>query len=243
MKVWLVAALVVGCQKSPAPASPAAASETPDASSDAPRQATATAAWTLPTDAAPALEDPQLATERAPNVFDVRFTTSKGDLVVRVNRAWAPHGADRFFNLVQSGFYDHSAFFRTVDGFVAQFGLSAYPEVNAAWLESEIRDDPVLLSNTRGRLTFASRGPNTRTTQLFFNLKDNSSLDGMGFAPVAEVVEGLEVLDALHRTGEGPPRGAGPDQMRIRALGNAHLDENFPQVDRISEARVVTPTE
>ncbi len=186
------------------------------------------------------LLDPASLKAQAPDVYKVRFTTTKGDFVVEVNRAWAPLGADRFYNLVKNGFYDGAAIFRVLPGFVAQFGIPARPEVARAWAKARIADDPVKQSNFRGYLTFATSGPNSRTTQLFINLADNSRLNGMGFAPFAKVVEGMEVVDKFHSGyGEGPPRGRGPDQSRITNEGKAYLDKEFPQLDSIKAAVVL----
>lgn len=189
-----------------------------------------------------ALRDPGSAqmTATAPESFRVRFATSRGDFVVQVHRAWAPHGADRFYNLVRGGFFDGTRFFRVLDGFMAQFGIHGDPALAAAWTDAAIPDDIVVESNTRGRLTFATRGPHTRTTQLFINFGDNSRLDPQGFAPFGEVVEGMEVVDALHSGyGEGPPSGTGPNQGRIQAEGNDYLETEFPELDYIENARII----
>lgn len=164
--------------------------------------------------------------------YQVQLETTQGPVLVQVHPAWAPSGADRFRELVESGYYADIAFFRVLSGFVAQFGISGAPETSAAWRERTITDDPPKVSNTRGRLTFAMAGPNTRTTQLFINFRDNSRLDAMGFAPIAEVTEGMEHIDALFNGyGEGPPYGNGPDQARIQAEGNAYLRSDFPKLD------------
>ncbi|MFT4622247.1 MAG: peptidyl-prolyl cis-trans isomerase A (cyclophilin A) [Myxococcota bacterium] len=198
------------------------------------------APWPVPEGAAPGLTDPTLATETAPENFVVRFETSQGDIVVRVHRHWAPNGADRFYNLVRLGFYDSAAFFRVIDGFMAQVGISAYPDVTAAWLDARIDDDPVRESNRRGHLSFASAGPDSRTTQVFVNMVDNTQLDGMGFSPFAEVLEGMDVVDALHSGyGEGAPSGEGPDQGRAQSWGGAYLEAAFPELDRIVRVELV----
>lgn len=190
--------------------------------------------------AKPDLLDPSSLKATAPDVFKVRFETSKGPFVVEVQREWAPRGADRFYNLVSAGFYDDVRFFRVVSGFMAQFGLHGRPEVSKAWKPRRINDDPVMQSNTRGTVTFATSGPNTRTTQLFINFVDNSRLDSMGFSPFGKVVEGMEVVDSLFAGyGEGRPRGRGPDQTRISAEGNDYLAANFPDLDYVKTARVV----
>ncbi|MHC4846243.1 MAG: peptidylprolyl isomerase [Planctomycetota bacterium] len=175
----------------------------------------------------------------APDAFKARFKTSKGDFVIEVTRDWAPHGADRFHNLVKAGYYDDTRFFRVIEGFMAQFGLHGDPAVNTAWEWAQIPDDAVIKSNTRGMLSFATRGPNTRTTQLFINFVDNTNLDRMGFSPFGQVVEGMDVVDSLYNGyGEGAPRGLGPNQMLIMQQGNTYLDAKFPQLDKILAARI-----
>jgi peptidyl-prolyl cis-trans isomerase A (cyclophilin A) len=180
--------------------------------------------------------------QKAPETFRVRFETTAGDFVVEARRGWAPRGVDRFYNLVSEGFYDDVRFFRVIEGFMAQFGIAADPGTAPAWHRTRIEDDPVTESNTRGRVTFATAGPGTRTTQLFINYGDNSRLDGMGFAPIGEVVEGMSVVDSLHAGyGEGAPRGRGPDQGRIQGEGNAYLESEFPDIDWIRRAALVEP--
>jgi peptidyl-prolyl cis-trans isomerase A (cyclophilin A) len=175
-----------------------------------------------------------------PEDFKVRFVTSKGDFVVQVTRAWAPLGADRFRELVGTGFYDGARFFRVLPRFVAQFGIPGDPKLAAQWDDKAIADDPVRQSNTRGRITFATSGPNTRTTQLFVNYADNARLDRHGFSPFGEVVSGMEVVDAFHADyGEGAPQGKGPDQSRIEKEGNAYLEREFPKLDYVKTARLV----
>lgn len=179
--------------------------------------------------------------DQAPAVYQARFETSKGAFVIEVTRAWAPRGADRFHKLVKSGYYDDCRFFRVIAGFMAQFGINGDPEVNAAWNGATLTDDPVVKSNRRGYVSFAMSGPNSRTTQVFINYDDrNANLDGMGFAPFGRVVQGIEVVDALYSGyGEGAPRGRGPDQGRIQALGNAYLNSRFPKLDYIVKAVIV----
>jgi peptidyl-prolyl cis-trans isomerase A (cyclophilin A) len=180
---------------------------------------------------------------QAPAVFNARFTTSKGDFVVQVTRAWSPRGADRFYNLVKYHFFDNAAFFRVLPGFVVQFGISARPEVSRVWEEAKITDDPVTQSNTRGMLTFATAGPNTRTTQVFINLGNNPNLDGMGFSPFGKVTSGMDVIDRLYSEyGEGQPSGNGPDQGRLQKEGKAYLEKSFPLLDTIKTAVIVPPT-
>lgn len=176
----------------------------------------------------------------APDSFVVRFATTRGDIDLMVHRDWAPRGADRFYGLVRHGYYDGARFFRAVPNFVVQFGIAAEPAATAAVRERRIPDDSVLRSNVRGTLSFAAAGPNTRTAQLFFNLKDNQRLDRLGFAVLGQVVAGIAVMDSLYTGyGEGAPRGQGPLQQRITEEGEAYLARDFPLLDRIVEARVV----
>lgn len=190
--------------------------------------------------AANPLLDPGRLDAKAPDVFKARFETSKGPFVVEVRREWAPLGADRFYNLVSNGFYDGTRFFRVVSGFMAQFGLHGDPAVTALWKDASIADDPVVQSNARGTVSFAMRGRDTRTTQLFINLVDNSRLDSAGFAAFGKVIEGMEVVGALHSGyGEGAPRGRGPRQDRIQSEGNAYLESDFPRLDWIKSAKIV----
>ncbi len=176
----------------------------------------------------------------APEEFKVKFSTSKGDFTVHVTRAWAPKGADRFYSLVKNNFYDEARFFRVIRGFVAQFGIHGDPKVSAAWMSARIQDDPVTQSNRRGTLTYATAGPNSRTTQLFINYADNSRLDGAGFAPFGRVTEGMDVVDQLHADyGEGPPGGRGPSQGLIQQMGNEYLIKDYPNLDYIKTARIV----
>jgi peptidyl-prolyl cis-trans isomerase A (cyclophilin A) len=188
----------------------------------------------------PPLLDPEQAIEEAPGQFRVRFETTKGPFVIEVNRAWAPRGADRFYNLVRLGYYDDATFFRVIEGFMVQFGIHGDPEVGSVWRGAQIPDDPVKQSNTRGMVTFATAGPGTRTTQAFINYRDNSRLDGQGFAPFARVVEGMSVVDKLYSGyGEGAPRGAGPDQGRAQSEGNPYFRSDFPRLDHIKTAAIV----
>lgn len=177
----------------------------------------------------------------APAVFRVKFETSTGDFVIEVHRDWAPLGADRFYNLARSGYFDGVRFFRVIGGFMAQFGIHGEPAVAAQWRAHQIPDDPVRQSNTRGRISFAMAGPNTRTTQLFISFGDNSRLDGGGFAPFGQVVEGMEVVDRLYSGyGEGAPGGRGPDQGRVQAEGNAYLERDFQRLDYVKRATLVS---
>lgn len=175
----------------------------------------------------------------APEQFKVRLDTSKGEVVLLVRRQWAPKGVDHFHDLVKMGFYNGNRFFRVVPGFVVQFGINGDSDVTKSWRTITLNDDPVKTSNRRGTVTFATSGPNTRTTQLFINLVNNSRLDETGFAPLAEVVQGMDVVDRLYNGyGEGAPNGQGPDQKYIEDLGNAYLEHRFPKLDYIKRARV-----
>ncbi len=170
----------------------------------------------------------------APADFKAEFVTTKGNFVVEVHKEWAPLGADRFYNLVRGGFFTNAAFFRVVPNFMVQFGLNANPEVNGAWRNANLRDDPVKQSNKRGYITFATAGPNTRTTQLFINFKDNGFLDSQGFAPFGEVVEGMDVVDKINSQ-----YGETPDQGAIQSQGDAYISKNFPNIDKIKSARIL----
>jgi peptidyl-prolyl cis-trans isomerase A (cyclophilin A) len=189
----------------------------------------------------PDLLDPANAREKAPDAFKAKFTTTKGDFVVEVHRDWAPNGADRFYDLVKLGFFDDTRFFRAVDAFMVQFGLSGDPAVSTKWQQANVADDPVSQSNKRGFITFAQTNmPNSRATQVFINYADNGRLDGMRFAPFGQVVQGMDVVDSLYKGyGEGAPSGAGPDQSRVQAQGNAYLDKAFPKLDAIKRAEIV----
>jgi peptidyl-prolyl cis-trans isomerase A (cyclophilin A) len=175
----------------------------------------------------------------APARYTVELDTTKGVITIDVHREWAPNGADRFYELVNSGYYTDVAFFRVIDGFMAQVGLSGEPATNAEWRAKTIPDDPVKASNTRGTVTFATSGPNSRTTQFFINFVDNSRLDGMGFAPFGKVQD-MGPVDALYAGyGEGAPRGRGPSQALIQSKGNAYLREGFPKLDYIKSAKIL----
>ncbi len=185
------------------------------------------------------LADPAALTEKAPASYKVKFDTSKGVFVLQVNRDWAPNGADRFYNLVKNGFYDDTRFFRVISGFMVQFGINGDPKLSPAWRAARIPDDAVKQSNKRGNITFATSGPNSRTTQVFINFKDNAGLDGQGFAPFGQVVSGMDVVDKLHAGyGEGAPSGRGPEQGRVQGEGNAYLKKDFPQLDFIKKASI-----
>jgi peptidyl-prolyl cis-trans isomerase A (cyclophilin A) len=183
-----------------------------------------------------ALLNPASLNAKAPDTYDVKFVTTKGDFLVQVTRAWAPVGADRFYNLVQHGFFTDAAFFRVVPGFMVQFGLGADPAVNRAWRSANIKDDPVKESNRPGMITFATAGPNTRTTQLFINYGNNTFLDSQGFSPFGKVTSGMDVVQKIYSG-----YGERPDQGSITTEGKAYLDKNFPNLDRIKSATVVSP--
>lgn len=183
----------------------------------------------------PALLHPAALKAKAPDIFKAQFTTTKGDFIVEVHRDWAPIGADRFYNLVKNGFFTDVSFFRVIPGFMAQFGLSAKPAVNKAWENASIKDDPVRVGNKRGNVVFAARStPNSRTTQLFINFKENSPLDVQGFAAFGTVIEGMDVVDRIY-SGYGDT----PDQGLISSEGKAYLDKNFPKLDSVKTARIL----
>lgn len=188
----------------------------------------------------PSLSNPASLTETAPEIYYVKLDTTKGAVIIEVHRAWAPNGADRFYNLVKYGFYDDARFFRVLPGFVAQFGLSGDAKLNALWGSARIADDPVKEANRRGTVTFAMAGPNTRTTQVFINIGSNTALDGKGFAPFGKVISGMKTVDMFYdKYGEGAPKGLGPDQGRIRTEGTAYLLTDFPALDYIKKATIV----
>lgn len=185
------------------------------------------------------LASPATLNEQAPASYKVRLDTSKGEVVIQVNRDWAPNGADRFYNLVKNGFYDNTRFFRVISGFMVQFGINADPKLSSVWRTAAIRDDSVRQSNQRGFITFATAGPNTRTTQVFINFADNAALDRQGFSPFGQVISGMNIVDQLYAGyGEGAPRGRGPDQGRIQQEGNAYLTRDFANLDFIRKATI-----
>lgn len=186
---------------------------------------------------APSLMHPESLRAKAPAVYRARFTTTKGDFVVEVTRDLAPLGADRFYNLVRYRFYNDASLFRVLPGFVVQWGYSAKPAISRVWNAANLKDDPVKQSNVRGTITFATAGPNTRTTQVFINLGDNQRLDESGFSPFGKVVEGMDVVEKFYSGyGEGAPQGSGPDQQNIAMQGKPYLDKNFPLLDSIKTA-------
>lgn len=185
----------------------------------------------------PPAAEPAAPTVTAPQTFNVRFETSKGPIVIRAHRDWSPNGVDRFYELVESRYYDDVRFFRVVPNFVVQFGMHGDPATNAKWASQPLQDDPVKQTNRRGTVTFAkTMMPNSRTTQLFINLRDNSMLDPDGFAPIGEVVEGMSVIDRLYSGYADQPTGR---QGEIAAEGNAFFAREFPRLDFIRTARVV----
>src|SRR5262245_51281988 len=175
--------------------------------------------------------------DKAPETFKADFELGNGKhFVVEVNRAWSPNGADRFYELVDSGFFDEARFFRVVPNFMVQFGINGDPNVSTKWRSATIPDDPVKESNKRSYVTFAKTGaPNSRTTQLFINFKDNSFLDSQGFSPFGRVVTGMDSVDAIY-SGDGES----PQQHMIQAQGNAYLNKSFPKLDYVKKAAVVT---
>ncbi|HEY5240940.1 MAG TPA: peptidylprolyl isomerase [Polyangiaceae bacterium] len=183
----------------------------------------------------PDLLDPTKLTAKAPDVFQASFTSTKGDFVIEVHRDWAPNAADRFYNLVKSGFFDDTRFFRVVDGFMVQFGINGDPAVASKWKSANIPDDPVKQSNKPGYVTFAqTNAPNSRSTQIFINYGDNARLDGMRFAPFGQVVKGMDAVNAIYKG-----YGESPDQQAIQMQGNAYLDPKFPRLDGVKHAEIV----
>lgn len=172
----------------------------------------------------------------APDTYLVKFETTKGNFVVEVHREWAPLAADRFKELVEAKYYDGVKFFRAVSGFMVQFGISGDPAANSVWRENRIPDDKVTQTNARGTITFATSGPNARTTQVFINYENNPRLDGMGFAPFGKIIEGMAVVDALNQEyGEEPSKYQG----RIQEEGNAFLEQAFPRLDGVLSATII----
>jgi peptidyl-prolyl cis-trans isomerase A (cyclophilin A) len=252
--MWYVAVvgmgtLLLGCKgneqtaEAPPAATPKAEAPAPAAT---PPAAQPEAAATAPAEAPRAGYDhallrPGLLKEQASETYKVRFATTRGDFIVTVTRAWAPIGADRFYNLVKHHFYDNASFFRVVPGFVVQFGISAYPPVSAAWENANIKDEPVIGSNKRGYLTYAKTSmPNTRSTQIFINLKDNDRLDAQGFSPFGVIdAQGMKVVDMMYdQYGDSTPEDF---QELITKQGKAYLDKNWPKLDAIKGATLVGP--
>jgi peptidyl-prolyl cis-trans isomerase A (cyclophilin A) len=241
--------LLAGCKKeqpaSEPPPAPVAKTETPPpppASTETKPAPSEAMTGPVIKSSAPALSagnllKPATLQAKAPDTYRVKFLTTRGEFTVAVTRSLSPLGADRFYNLVRGGFYNDSSFFRVVPGFVVQFGIAAKPAVSAAWKQTEIKDDPVLGSNKRGYLTFATSGPGTRTTQIFINLKDNPRLDGMGFSPFGLVEDaGMNVIDMLYdQYGDN----AGPEQDKIESQGNPYLKKGWPKLDYIISATII----
>jgi peptidyl-prolyl cis-trans isomerase A (cyclophilin A) len=211
--------------------------QTKDAPKTAPGEPKAPVRSAAPKTPAPSvgnLMDPKTLNQTAPEKFRAKLTTTKGDIVIEVTRTWAPRGADRFYNLVRAGFFTDVEFFRVIPGFMAQFGINGKPEIARVWQNANIQDDPVKQSNTRGRITFATAGPNTRSTQFFINFGNNAPLDSQGFAPFGEVVMGMENVDKIYSGyGESPNQGA------IQSQGNTYLKASFPMLDHIISASIV----
>lgn len=189
----------------------------------------------------PALLDPSLANKTAPDIYKVKVETSKGDFVIKVDRSWAPNGADRFYNLVDIGYFKDIAIFRAIEGFMFQFGIHGDPTVSKKWRDANIKDDPAAgVSNRPGFITFANAGPNTRSVQLFINLGDNRRLDNMGFTPFGQVVEGADVVLKINTEyGENPPDVQGSFQAR----GNEFILRKFPKLDMIKSVTLVEQSE
>ncbi|MEZ5355822.1 MAG: peptidylprolyl isomerase [Bryobacteraceae bacterium] len=175
-----------------------------------------------------------------PAEYRVKLETTKGDIVIAVKREWAPLGADHFHRLVTSGFYDGVKFHRVLKKFIAQWGINGNPQTHQLYAMVRIADDPPKRKNKRGTVTFAKIGPNSRTTEVFINLRDNAQLDTTGFAPFGEVVEGMDVADTLtYLYGDLAPRGAGPDPVKAQQVGNVYLERDFPRLDAIEKASVL----
>jgi peptidyl-prolyl cis-trans isomerase A (cyclophilin A) len=182
---------------------------------------------------APSIRTPATLKETAPATFKAVFDTSAGPFTIEVTRAWAPLGADRFYNLVKNGFFNDTRFFRVVPGFMVQFGINGDPAVNRAWQTARIQDDPVKESNGTGYVTFAHAGPNSRTTQIFINYKSNDFLNAQGFPPFGRVVSGMDVVNKIYSAD-----GERPEQGRIQMEGNAYLTKTFPKLDVIKTAKI-----
>jgi peptidyl-prolyl cis-trans isomerase A (cyclophilin A) len=241
----LFAAFIAGCSRKPAeqPAAPVETEKTapqeeaapPD--EEQPEEAAAAPALTPVESARLRLLNPAQLTEKAPETFRAKFTTTKGDFVLEVTRAWSPNGADRFYNLVKNGYYNDCRFFRVIDNFMVQFGINGDPSLNQAWYQSTITDDPVKESNKRSYVSFAMTGqPNSRTTQIFINYKDNSFLDEQNFTPFGRIVEGMDIVDSFYKEYQGVPSD---NQPQIQAQGNAYLNKQFPKLDYVKSASII----
>jgi peptidyl-prolyl cis-trans isomerase A (cyclophilin A) len=218
--------------QAPATSTPAPAAKSKAATSTTAKPAATAAVYDK------ALLHPALLKDKAPDTYQVKFDTTRGKFTITVTRAWSPLGADRFYNLVKHHYFDNAHFFRVVPGFVAQFGLSAYPTVTAAWEKATIKDDPHSQSNKKGTVVFATSGPNTRTTQLFINMRDNSSsLDSQGFTPFGVVDgDGMKIVEMLYDVyGDN----AGMDQEAITKGGKKYIETKWPKLDMIKSASLI----
>jgi cyclophilin family peptidyl-prolyl cis-trans isomerase len=187
-------------------------------------------------------EEPKAPREKPkpPAAYRVKLETTEGDIIIEVKREWAPRGSDHFWELVWAGFYDGVTFHRVLKEFIAQFGINGNPKTNQLYAPLRIADDPPKLKNKRGTLAYAKLGPNTRATEVFINLRDNTVLDSTGFVPFAKVTEGMEVAGKLSDWyGELAPRGLGPDPIKAATLGNEYLDRHFPKLDAIRKATLL----
>jgi peptidyl-prolyl cis-trans isomerase A (cyclophilin A) len=234
----------------PAPAQPAKPATTPPAKSataqpkkpattppaKAPAgRGTATTSTAMSAAAKAKLKNPAALKDVAPAEFRASFDTSAGPFVILVHRSWAPKGADRFYNMVKYGFFDNTRFFRVLPNFMVQFGINGDPTIQAPWRDANIADEPVTQSNKRGTITFAKASmPNSRTTQVFINFRDNAGLDGQGFSPFGEVVSGMEAVDKINAEYR-----ESPEQGVIQSQGNAYLTKSFPRLDFVKKATIV----
>ena len=181
----------------------------------------------------PSLMNPASLNEKAPDTYKVKFDMSAGEVIITVTRAWAPIGADRFYNLVKNGFFDGARFFRVVPNFMVQFGINGDPDIQRNWANANLKDDPAgVKSNVRGTITFANRGPNTRTTQVFINYRNNANLDKT-FMPFGEVTSGMAAVDKINAEYREEP-----EQGQIQANGNRYLNKAFPKLDFIKKATI-----
>jgi peptidyl-prolyl cis-trans isomerase A (cyclophilin A) len=180
------------------------------------------------------LRTPSALTEQAPPTYKAKFDTSRGAFVIEVHRDWSPKGADRFYNLVKNGFYDDTRFFRVVPDFMVQFGINGDPAIQRNWATANIQDDPKGQSNKKGYVTFAkTNAPNTRSTQVFINYKDNGFLDAQGFTPFGQVISGMDVVEKITSQ-----YGEKPNQGMIQSEGNAYLNKDFPKLDFVKKATI-----
>src|SRR5258707_8523109 len=239
--VWLALAAVIAIGARASAQAPAQSAGKPQSGAAAKPGAQAKSTSTVarsPYDRA--LLRPALLKDKAPETYQVKFTTTRGEFILTVTRAWAPIGADRFYNLVKHHFYDNASCFRVVPGFVVQFGIRASPPVAAAWEKANIQDEPVTQSNKRGYLTYAKTSmPNTRSTQIFINLKDNAGLDRQGFSPFGLVdAQGMKVVDMFY---DQYSESSGPEQDQISNLGKPYLDKCCPKLDSIKTPTLIGP--